>query len=118
MHKAFCKHSLNKTTWRPGWDRESRAPAWTSPAAAKNPCNSFGGRSYLWGNTPAIDVLQLGRNEGESFGGGLALLFAGTSRCTFQFFMINVDEEKPQGICEMLCRLFDACPMFACPKLM
>jgi len=90
MHKAFCKHSLNKTTWRPGWDCEDRAPAWTSPAAANNPHNSFGGRSYLWGNTLAIDVLQLGRNEGESYGEGLALLFAGPLRRTF----LALDDES------------------------
>lgn len=38
---------------------------------------AFGGRKYLWGNVPAFDVLQLGANEGEAYGGKLRLLFAG-----------------------------------------
>ncbi|WQF89858.1 hypothetical protein CDEST_14872 [Colletotrichum destructivum] len=37
---------------------------------------SYGGRKYLWGNIPAIDVLQLVANEGEASGEKLRLLFA------------------------------------------
>ncbi|KAK4039008.1 hypothetical protein C8A01DRAFT_47462 [Parachaetomium inaequale] len=31
---------------------------------------------YLWGNVPALDILQLGSNEGEDYKGLLRLLFA------------------------------------------
>lgn len=39
----------------------------------------FGTTKYLWGNMPAIDVLQLKANEGldEKSSGDLNLLFAG-----------------------------------------
>jgi hypothetical protein len=37
----------------------------------------FGGKKFLWGNIPALDVLQLGSNEGDDYGGQLRLLFAG-----------------------------------------
>jgi hypothetical protein len=38
----------------------------------------FGGGKYLWGNIPALDILQLGLNEGDNYGEPLRLLFAGT----------------------------------------
>lgn len=37
----------------------------------------FGGNKYLWGNVPAIDVLQLAKNEGDSYDHDVHLLFAG-----------------------------------------
>ncbi|KAI1761311.1 hypothetical protein GGR53DRAFT_469458 [Hypoxylon sp. FL1150] len=37
----------------------------------------FGARKYLWGNIPAIDVIQMGQNEGVDFQGPINLLFAG-----------------------------------------
>lgn len=42
--------------------------------------NPFGGAKYLWGNTPAIDVVNLERNEGLDFKDDLYLLFAGKYR--------------------------------------
>ena len=39
---------------------------------------SFGGRKYLWGNVPALDVLQLRYNEGEDYAKPLPMLFAGS----------------------------------------
>ncbi|KAI4209266.1 MAG: hypothetical protein L6R36_009540, partial [Xanthoria steineri] len=36
----------------------------------------FGHPTYLWGNISAIDVLNLGKNEGEMYGGDLDVLFA------------------------------------------
>nr|OQO25304.1 hypothetical protein B0A51_13954 [Rachicladosporium sp. CCFEE 5018] len=37
---------------------------------------AFGGKKYLWGNVPAIDVVQLEKNEGAHYEGNLRLLFA------------------------------------------
>lgn len=37
----------------------------------------FGGKKYLWGNTPAFDVLNLESNEGVDYNEQLNLLFAG-----------------------------------------
>lgn len=37
----------------------------------------FGGKYYMWGNMPALDVLRLEENEGFEENGNYALLFAG-----------------------------------------
>jgi len=37
----------------------------------------FGTKKYLWGNIPALDVLQLSRNEGDLYKKDLHLMFAG-----------------------------------------
>ena len=37
----------------------------------------FGGLTYLWGNVPAIDILNLERNEKAEVPDELRLLFAG-----------------------------------------
>jgi hypothetical protein len=68
---------MGKDNWRPAWDREGRAPPWASGIAAKNWHNVFGGSKYLWGNTPALDILKLEQNEGLSYQDDIALLFAG-----------------------------------------
>ena len=38
----------------------------------------FGGKKYLWGNMPAVDMLGLTNNEGGEYVEDLHLLFAGT----------------------------------------
>ncbi|RKL09243.1 hypothetical protein BFJ68_g9188 [Fusarium oxysporum] len=37
---------------------------------------TFGGKKYLFGNVPALDVLRLGAHEGEACGNQLRLLFS------------------------------------------
>jgi hypothetical protein len=68
---------MGKDNWRPAWDREGRKPPWASDTAAKNWHNVFGGNKYLWGNTPALDVLKLEQNEGLGYQDDIVLLFAG-----------------------------------------
>ncbi|KAI0381513.1 hypothetical protein F5Y04DRAFT_288406 [Hypomontagnella monticulosa] len=75
-HKKSCKSPLSKSSWLPAWDREGRGPAWSHGAAATNMHNPFGPNEHFWGNTPAIDVLQLDTNEGVSYGEDIAILFA------------------------------------------
>lgn len=77
MHKKACKSPLNKVDWRPAWDFEARDPAWAATVASQNFHNTFGNLRYLWGNAPAMDVLQLERNEGPLYQNNIALLFAG-----------------------------------------
>ncbi|KEY72821.1 hypothetical protein S7711_04410 [Stachybotrys chartarum IBT 7711] len=76
VHKTACRSAIGKASWRPAWELEDREPAWNKPEAAGNLHNTFGGETYLWGNTPAIDVLQLQQNEGLQHGKDIALLFA------------------------------------------
>lgn len=77
-HKKVCKSSLAKSSWLPEWDRSNRNPAWASDTASRNLHNPFGSDKHLWGNTPAIDILQIERNEGLDYGDDVALLFAGS----------------------------------------
>ncbi|KAF5723855.1 hypothetical protein FMUND_1463 [Fusarium mundagurra] len=72
IHKLDCKSSLNKASWKPEWAIQGRTPAFMDPEAGE----LFGGRKYLLGNVPALDVLRLDANEGESYEGHLRLLFA------------------------------------------
>ncbi|KAJ6197800.1 hypothetical protein J3E72DRAFT_375270 [Bipolaris maydis] len=60
-HKKGCKSPFMKGTWEPEWHRNSHQPAFISegPLLAM-----FGNRKYLWGNMPALDILQLQNNEG------------------------------------------------------
>lgn len=42
-----------------------------------DPSTPFGARKYLWGNMPALDVLNCAQNEGGGLPKDLRLLFAG-----------------------------------------
>ncbi|KAF5234485.1 hypothetical protein FAUST_7573 [Fusarium austroamericanum] len=72
IHKLDCKSPLSKETWTPNWILTNRIPAFFG----NMPTITFGGKKYLWGNVPALDVLQLGSNEGDNYQGQLNLLFA------------------------------------------
>lgn len=74
---------MSKETWCPAWHREGRLPAWETNETVSNFHNPLGGGKYLWGNTPAGDVLNLERNEGLSYADDIALLFAGKSYAQF-----------------------------------
>ncbi|KAL5347467.1 hypothetical protein ACLOAV_007779 [Pseudogymnoascus australis] len=72
LHKTDCKSLLGKKTWTPDWVLKSRTPAFVQGGIGVD----FGGKKYLWGNIPSLDVLQLGSNEGNNYRGQLNLLFA------------------------------------------
>ncbi|KAF7867297.1 hypothetical protein EAF04_005380 [Stromatinia cepivora] len=82
-HKKDCQSPLMKKSWRPQWAVEKRIPAFmTAGDDASTPVQEWvtmvqhGRKKYLWGNVPAIDVIQSGRNEGETFPEEFNLLFA------------------------------------------
>ena len=68
-----------KATWKPSWVIEAREPAFIGPdeEGSTIKMTSHGTQKYLWGNVPAIDVVNLQRNEGVDFAADLHLLFAG-----------------------------------------
>lgn len=83
IHKGDCKSPLMKITWRPSWVLEAREPAFIG--TEESPfvdMVSYGRQKYLWGNVPAIDLLNLQQNEGVDFTEDLRLLFAGTRHST------------------------------------
>ncbi|KAF4466645.1 hypothetical protein FALBO_6497 [Fusarium albosuccineum] len=71
-HKQDCRSFYMKKHWQPGWVLECRRPEFINEEKS----TPVGGRQYLWGNTPAIDVLQLEKNEGKRYKKDLSLLFA------------------------------------------
>ncbi|KAL1982084.1 hypothetical protein VTN96DRAFT_1797 [Rasamsonia emersonii] len=73
VHKRDCKSKLLQQTWRPSWEEERRLPAFVTATAG---LTTHGAKKYPWGNTPALDVLNLEQNEGCNFRGDLDLLFA------------------------------------------
>jgi len=64
---------LGKEDWQPSWVLEERVPAFVGNSDGE----LFGGKSCLWGNVPAYDVLKLGSNEGEGYAENLRVLCAG-----------------------------------------
>ena len=85
VHKRDCRSPLMKNTWRPAWDVEGRQPAFITDkgqTVGQNPYGQtpYGGQKYLWGNVPALDLLNIKQNEGSEFTGDIRLLFAGTYR--------------------------------------
>ncbi|KAI0146914.1 hypothetical protein GGR57DRAFT_494186 [Xylariaceae sp. FL1272] len=68
-----CQSPLLKGTWKPRWMIQNRQPAFFSDSEVQT---EFGTLKYLWGNVPAIDVIQLAQNEGIDFKKPLDLLFA------------------------------------------
>ncbi|KAI1653498.1 hypothetical protein F4813DRAFT_374473 [Daldinia decipiens] len=69
IHREDCK-SINN--WQPSWVEENRVPAFMGSSHTHE---SYGPNKYLWGNVPAIDVIQLKDNEGVDFKNPLNLLF-------------------------------------------
>jgi hypothetical protein len=51
-----------KGTWEPEWYRNGRQPAFYGGS----PLSMFGGKKYLWGNMPALDILKIQNNEGKT----------------------------------------------------
>ncbi|OBT89074.1 hypothetical protein VE02_01945 [Pseudogymnoascus sp. 03VT05] len=86
---------MSKDKWSPAYYREGRQPAWEIGAAASNFHNRFGGEKYLWGNTPAMDVLNLEQNEGLNYADDIALLFAASGDLRH---VVKTIANIPQGI--------------------
>ncbi|EUC48557.1 hypothetical protein COCMIDRAFT_34040 [Bipolaris oryzae ATCC 44560] len=61
-HKKRCRSQFMKGTWAPEWYRDNRLPAFLGGPVL----STFGNRKYLWGNIPALDILQLEDNEGRT----------------------------------------------------
>jgi len=66
-----------------------------------SPLVTHGAKKYLWGNVPAVDILNLDENEGVNIPSPLRLLFAGMKlllpRLTLQLTLL-----KHQETCGML----------------
>ncbi|RDA86906.1 hypothetical protein CP532_1837 [Ophiocordyceps camponoti-leonardi (nom. inval.)] len=72
-HKVYCKMDLGRDDWEPCWVAEKRRPAMFDKNVEGRPQVIS---KYVWGTTPAIDILKLKDNEGENYDRDLRLLFA------------------------------------------
>ncbi|KAF1839778.1 hypothetical protein BDW02DRAFT_604401 [Decorospora gaudefroyi] len=62
-HKATCRSPFLKDTWQPAWFTQGRVPSFIGDGTH---CAMFGATKYLWGNMPALDILQIKQNEGTA----------------------------------------------------
>ncbi|KAJ5948566.1 hypothetical protein N7454_001873 [Penicillium verhagenii] len=76
---------LGRETWQPAWISENRVPEFMGNGLS----TQFGGKKYLWGNMPALDVLQLESNEGKDYSENLSLLFAASGDLRNLIMTIN-----------------------------
>ncbi|KAJ3999912.1 hypothetical protein F5050DRAFT_1734787 [Lentinula boryana] len=103
-HKKDCRHPYNRPDWTPTWVSENRKPAF---AGSDTPQSHFGTHwvpEYLWGNTPAVDCLQLERNEGifESVDRDFNLCFAASGDIRNLVMTVNGLPDDYQGRCKIL----------------
>ncbi|KAL2037200.1 hypothetical protein N7G274_010063 [Stereocaulon virgatum] len=89
-HKKICKSDLVKGKYVPGWVKQDRLPSWVSGSGLTS---DFGMNQYLWGNMPAVDVLNMEENEGAcDIHRDMNLLFAASGDIR------NIVESITQGL--------------------
>ncbi|KAH6906689.1 hypothetical protein BKA70DRAFT_1286599 [Coprinopsis sp. MPI-PUGE-AT-0042] len=76
LHKSDCKNPLRSSEWVPTCDREGRPPSYPDAPTPGDDMvtimrkleinKKFSTGMWLWGNTPAVDLLNLQSNEGDS----------------------------------------------------
>ncbi|KAI5479842.1 hypothetical protein MNV49_002654 [Pseudohyphozyma bogoriensis] len=76
-HKKDCQDDLRKDTWKPCWVKEDRPPAFVDMETTTGwqIHQDFGLSQHLWGNIPAMDILNLPKNESLSCSKDLSLAF-------------------------------------------
>jgi hypothetical protein len=59
-HKKICKSDLMRSKYVPGWIKQDRVPSWVSDSGLSS---DFGMNQYLWGNMPAVNILNIEKSE-------------------------------------------------------
>lgn len=66
-HKKDCKATIRSDKWEPAWRTEGRPPMFIVDTEEDDlnslSAGEFNGGCTLWGNMPAIDLLNLSKNE-------------------------------------------------------
>ncbi|KIL61611.1 hypothetical protein M378DRAFT_166732 [Amanita muscaria Koide BX008] len=70
-HKQDCKNSMRSADWTPSWIREFRSPSFITDASEIDNFEQLQKKDFsvgmsLWGNTPAVDVINLACNENDA----------------------------------------------------
>ncbi|OAX32095.1 hypothetical protein K503DRAFT_20610 [Rhizopogon vinicolor AM-OR11-026] len=69
IHKHDCKNPLKSSDWKPGWVVENRYPAsffYKPGESLLTHAGEFCRGLSLWGNVPAIDLINLPKNENDA----------------------------------------------------
>lgn len=73
-HRKICKSDLMQSKYVPDWIKQGRLPSFVSDSQISS---NFGANQYLWGNMPAVDILNMKENEGVDYiHSDIKLLFA------------------------------------------
>ena len=63
QHRKICKSDLMKSKYITGWIKEQRSPSWVSDGEISS---HFGVSQYLWGNMPAVNLLNAKFSQGAN----------------------------------------------------
>ncbi|KAI0198154.1 hypothetical protein F4808DRAFT_472945 [Astrocystis sublimbata] len=98
-HGKDCNSSYMEESWKPRWFFENRPPAFLisdEDPETIGPVKYLQG-NLLWGNVPAIDVVQLGLNEGLDFAGPVNMLYAASGDMGNAIFSVTTLPSAYQG---------------------
>lgn len=73
-HKLDCQNPYADSKWSPRWVLQQRSPAFIT---SQGGLALFGTCKYLWGNVPALDIINIDENEGTAYDKDIGLCFAG-----------------------------------------
>ncbi|KAF8800717.1 hypothetical protein BYT27DRAFT_7199539 [Phlegmacium glaucopus] len=117
FHKQDCKNRMRSENWMPIWVVENRLPSLFSNENAEQDFERRGKEEFstgcsLWGNTPAIDVINLAYNEKDARRDfSLAFVASGDLRHVVHTinalpsnFMGNLDILVNDGTVPVICR--------------
>ncbi|TFK38372.1 hypothetical protein BDQ12DRAFT_705388 [Crucibulum laeve] len=71
LHKLDCRSLVRSDSWKPSWVTEGRRPSFICDETlqeefTRRTTDEFAIGASLWGNTPAMDVINLLKNENDS----------------------------------------------------
>ncbi|KZV67124.1 hypothetical protein PENSPDRAFT_62747 [Peniophora sp. CONT] len=114
LHKKVHKDALVDSQWKPAWEKEGRPPSWTSRSPEEFDPKTSG--SSLWGNMPAIDVLNFVRNKDLMKSTSLNVLFAASGDLRNAIKTVNALPDTFQG--ELTITLNDRDPFVSLRNIM
>lgn len=124
-HKYDCKNILRSPTWSPAWVREKRTPKFADGNSQSAPPGMpqgvppvFGMGLILWGNIPAIDIINAVDNEGmaDIRNRDLSLAFVASGDLRNMVRAINKLPRDYSGTIKIV--LNDLNPIVVCRNLM